>query len=225
MKTLLLMRHAKSDTHGHNGDDFLRPLNPRGEHAAPQMGRLMCERGWSVDFVHCSTAARARQTWEGIAAGLTQCADSRKRESDCPPLPPTVFHDRLYLSAPQTIINVIRETPPTCDTALVIAHNPGLANLARRLCGAGSDARGVDAISHKYPTAALSVIVIESSTWRDLDIAPSRLIAFIRPADLSASHDGARAPLPSRGDPVKVALTEDEHGSPAQATNRTRKMR
>lgn len=182
MKTLYLLRHAKSDTKNHGGGDFDRALSPRGRHAAPLIGRLMAERGWTAQFVHCSTAARARQTWDGVAAGLRAIAKEHFGKKDS--LPPVVYHDRLYLSTPEVMIEVLRETPPVCESALLIAHNPGMENLARRLCGPGSDSREVEKMRRKYPTAALSVITIEDDTWRNIGAAPSLLTHFVRPADL-----------------------------------------
>ncbi|TCS62476.1 SixA phosphatase family protein [Varunaivibrio sulfuroxidans] len=194
MKTLYLLRHAKSDTRHHDGDDFGRALSPRGRRAASSIGRLMATRGWTPQFVHCSTAARARQTWDGVVTGLHAIPMETFGEGNR--TPPVVYHDRLYLSTPEVMIEVLRETPPVCENALLIAHNPGMENLVRRLCGPGSDAQEVEKVRRKYPTAALSIITVEGASWRNIGVAPSRLTRFVRPADLDETPPPADILLP-----------------------------
>jgi len=171
MKTLLLLRHAKSDWSDATLDDFDRPLNKRGRRAAPLVGSLLRVRGLLPDLVLCSTARRALETWELAAARL-----------DRPP--PLKTLKSLYLAAPSRILSALATLPEETEVALVVGHNPGLETLARRLAGPGSNARALRELEAKYPTAALAVFSLDLQTWRRVAEAPARLLEFIRPRDL-----------------------------------------
>jgi phosphohistidine phosphatase len=146
MKTLVLVRHAKSAWGDPTLADHDRPLNDRGRRDAPEMGRRLRERGTSPDAILSSTAVRARTTAEAIAAslGLEPASVS--------------LDERLYGSSPDTILGVVAELDEAVSTALVVAHDPGLSDLAYRLSGE---------IEH-MPTCAVAEFRFAAWTWAEL---------------------------------------------------------
>jgi phosphohistidine phosphatase len=146
MKTLVLVRHAKSAWGDPTLADHDRPLNDRGRRDAPEMGRRLRERGTSPDAILSSTAVRARTTAEAIAASLGLD-------------PATVSLDeRLYGSSPETILDVVAGLDEAVSTAMVVAHDPGLSDLAYRLSGE---------IEH-MPTCAVAEFRFAAWTWAEL---------------------------------------------------------
>src|SRR5215471_2151811 len=120
-RSLVLFRHAKSawpDVPDHD-----RPLARRGIQAAPLMGRWLREAGLLPGQVLCSTARRARETWQFAQTGLAAT-------------PPVTFDVRIYEGAAMGLLTVIREVPPATGTLLLIGHNPAIEDLARLLAGA-----------------------------------------------------------------------------------------
>lgn len=182
MKRLLLMRHAKSDWTDAVLEDHDRPLNDRGRRDAPRMGRLLAAEGLVPDLVVCSTAVRARQTLEGLAAGggLGEAA--------------VVHEASLYLASPGTILAVARAAVGDAGAAgdaggepervLLIGHNPGMEELASRLAG-----RFV-----RFPTATLAVCDLATIDWADLDagrgVARVTAVRAFRPKELPAESGG-----------------------------------
>lgn len=170
MKTLLLLRHGKSAWGQPRLGDFDRPLNPRGRQAAPLMAEFILERGLAPDLVLCSTAQRARETWDLMAPIL----DGER---------PVRFDDALYLAAPQAMFEILRQVDEHIECVMLIGHNPGLQKLAVGLAGDG-DARARMAMAAKYPTAALAVIGLDIPEWSDLRPGAGRLLRFVRPKEL-----------------------------------------
>ena len=113
MKTLLIMRHAKSDYPPGISDDFDRPLNKRGRADLPRIARLLAAYGPHPEVVLASAARRAHQTATGLVESLG--------------LPASVLHldDALYLSSPSTLTQAAAGLPDSAQTGLIIAHNPG----------------------------------------------------------------------------------------------------
>jgi phosphohistidine phosphatase len=111
-RTLILIRHTKSDWDDPGLDDHDRPLNDRGRLSAPRIGAWLAEQGFEPDAVLCSTARRTRETWEGIATQL-------------PGAPEPVYSAGLYHAAPVDMLNAIRDS----DAAIlaVMATTPASA--------------------------------------------------------------------------------------------------
>jgi hypothetical protein len=107
MKTLLLMRHAKSSWGDPKMPDQDRPLNKRGKRDAPRMGRLIREEGLLPDIILTSTALRARMTAEAI---IDQSAYQGE----------TLYLDELYMAEPEAYLNALHGLAEECDCALVI---------------------------------------------------------------------------------------------------------
>jgi len=168
MRTLYLLRHAKSSWASPLLDDFERPLNKRGREAAPQVGRLLRRRGLLPDLVLCSAARRAMETWElaGHAIGRN--------------LPVKVYRG-LYLASAAKILDIIRRASDETGSLLVVGHNPGMERCALQLAGPGSDPEALADLQAKYPTAAVSVLEVDAERWRDLDFGAARLTGFLKP--------------------------------------------
>jgi len=160
MKTLYILRHAKSSWDDATLSDFERPLNPRGLKAAPFMGTLMKERGLVPDHIISSPAERARQTTE-----LVKSAAGFMSEIE--------YDLNIYDANVGTLLSVIAEIADDSRTALIVGHNPGAEGLIYYLTGEISP----------MPTAALAVINLELKTWGDVSGNCGTLKKIIRPRD------------------------------------------
>jgi phosphohistidine phosphatase len=190
-RALVLFRHAKSawpDVADHD-----RPLARRGIGAAPVMGRWLRDAGLVPGQVLCSTARRARETWQFARAGLAAA-------------PPVTFDRRIYAAAAADLLALIRAVPPATGTLLLIGHNPAIEDLALLLAaapgaggpGAGGPGTGgpgtggshhsdLDRMRSKFPTAAIAVLQF-AGTWPDLAPGRARVTAFVTPRDLGAER-------------------------------------
>lgn len=171
MKTLALLRHAKSDWSDRDLDDFDRPLAPRGLKAARRMGKAMRKLGLVPDLVLCSRARRTCQTWDLAAPELACDAPVSARRD-------------LYLASPDSLLHAIRGVEPDTGTLLLIGHNPGIHGLAAALSGPDSDPMAARTMLESFPTAALAVLTFEARSWRDAGPGAGRLIQFLRPRAL-----------------------------------------
>jgi len=182
-RTLVLFRHAKSawpDVPDHD-----RPLARRGIQAAPAMGRWLREAGLLPGQVLCSTARRARETWQLAQTGLAAT-------------PPVTFDVRIYEGTAMDLLTVIREVPAATGTLLLIGHNPAIEDLALLLAtepggaaGPGpADAapRDLERMRSKFPTAAIAVLEFHG-TWPGLAPGEARLTAFVIPRDLGPREE------------------------------------
>ncbi|GLS32350.1 phosphohistidine phosphatase [Mesorhizobium albiziae] len=170
MKSLLLLRHAKSSRDDPALEDFDRPLAKRGRNAAPAIGAELASRGWLPEAVLVSPAKRTRQTWALVAAEL-------------PAAPKAMFAKPLYMASPEQLLQRIQKVAATKQTLLVVGHNPGMEELALQLAGSGSDPNALAGISEKFPTAALARFAFDGQ-WADLSTGKAKLTHFLRPRDL-----------------------------------------
>lgn len=166
MKTLYVLRHAKSSWDEPDLSDFERPLNKRGERAAPFMGELMARKGFRPAVILSSPAARARRTADLVkeAAGL----DSE-----------IIFDDRVYEASPQQLRQVIAEIDDAFDSAMLVGHNPGCEGLIRLLTGD----------LEPMPTAALAAIELKIDEWNAVDDGIGELQRVYRPKEEMGSTD------------------------------------
>lgn len=159
-RTLLLMRHAKSD-YPAGVSDHQRPLAPRGEREAGLAGDWLRAHTPSVDAVLCSTATRTRETLE------------RTRITA-----PASFRDRLYDATPGAVISEINGVDPDVETLLVIGHEPAMSSVALGLATAdGSNITAADHISTKFPTSAIAVLRT-AEPWDNLTLSSAALVTF-----------------------------------------------
>jgi phosphohistidine phosphatase len=158
-RTLLVMRHAKSD-YPSGVVDHDRPLAPRGVREARLAGEWLRSSVPLIDAVLCSTAARARETLSrtGVDARVT-------------------FAERLYDAVPGTVIDEINGVDDDVATLLVIGHEPAMSNVALALADASGSSQAAERISTKFPTSAIAVLQTGMS-WRDLGLGGAVLVTF-----------------------------------------------
>jgi phosphohistidine phosphatase len=166
-KRLVLLRHAKSDWP--DVADHERPLAKRGRRDAPVVGRWLGTSGYVPDAVVCSTAQRARETWELVSEGLTEVAPDAS--------PPVTYEPRVYEATVLGLLMLVREFDPRWRTAVIVGHNPGLAELTAGLASSNG------AAPLKFPTAAVAVLGLQGE-WADAAPGEGRLLAFTIPAEL-----------------------------------------
>jgi phosphohistidine phosphatase len=171
MLELLLFRHAKSAWDRPGQGDHDRDLVPRGEAAAPRMGELIAASNLRPDLVLCSTATRARRTWE-LAAGRLAAG------------PEVRFLRELYLASPEAMIRLVRKEGGQVRRLMLVGHNPGLHALAVGLAAAG-ESKLRSALAAKLPTAALVHLSFELPHWDALAARSGTLLGFWRPRDLA----------------------------------------
>ncbi|MFG1931236.1 SixA phosphatase family protein [Mycobacterium sp. NPDC048908] len=159
-RTLLLLRHAKSD-YPPGVADHERPLAPRGEREAALVGDWLRAHAPAVDAVLCSTATRTRQTL------------ARTRIDA-----PVDYLDRLYDATPGTVIEEINRVDAGVETLLVIGHEPAMSALALGLATAdGSNSTAAERISAKFPTSAIAVLRT-GEPWDRLTLNSAALVGF-----------------------------------------------
>lgn len=168
MKTLTLLRHAKSGWDDPVARDFDRPLNGKGQRAAAMMGRHLRAEGLAFDHVLASPAARVVETLAQVATGYG---------SDLAPH----WDQRLYLASAGTLLDLVHELPAGADRVLFSGHNPGLEELVLLLSGE-NDLR--DSVEVKFPTASVAEMRFDVSSWRDVKPGKGELVRFTRPRDL-----------------------------------------
>lgn len=161
MRTLYLLRHAKSSWKDDSLRDFDRPLKRRGREAAEQIGAVLKAEKPKDFVVISSPAVRARETTKLVleSAGLK--------------LEPS-FDERIYEADVRTLLEVVGSIPDKSQTAMLVGHNPGFENLLSYLTG---DDRHM-------PTAALAKIEFEAGSWSEVTGGSGRLASFVTPKDL-----------------------------------------
>lgn len=172
MKTLTLLRHAKSGWDDAIPRDFDRPLNAKGRRAAAMMGRHVRSLGLGFDHVVASPAVRVRETIDEVGTGYGEALSAD-------------WDRRLYLASAATIVEVVQDAPADAARLLIVGHNPGIEDLVEMLVGAGDDALRA-AARQKFPTATIAEMTIDGD-WTDLGAGGATLTRFVRPRDLDAS--------------------------------------
>jgi len=164
MKTLLLLRHAKSSWKDNGVRDFDRSLNQRGLKAAPSIGNLIRKRKLQPDLVLSSPAERARQTTQLVfeAAGL-------KTE--------VRFDERIYEATGVRLFEVVGQIEEDANVVMLVGHNPGLEELLEALTGEAYD----------LPTAALACIELNIEKWNKVRAGGGQLEWLVKPKELKPS--------------------------------------
>ncbi|MGW7610676.1 SixA phosphatase family protein [Streptomyces sp. NPDC054766] len=165
-RRLVVLRHAKS-AWPEGAPDHERPLATRGRRDAPAAGRAMAGADLLPDLALCSTAVRARETWE-LAA----------EQWGTPP--PVRFDERLYGADVPELLEAVREVPEHVRTLLLVGHNPGLEELVLELAGDGFDDT-LDQVRTKFPTSAVAVLVWHGSAWHELGPGDALLTDVVVP--------------------------------------------
>jgi phosphohistidine phosphatase len=155
-RRLAVMRHAKS-AWPDGVPDEQRPLNARGRRDAPAAGRWLRDRMAPIGAVVCSPAVRTRQTWELAAAELDGVPDA-------------VVDRRIYAATADVLLAVVRDLPDHAEAAVLVGHNPGVADLVALLTGESLQMR----------TAAVAAVRIDGS-WADAARGTATLVAHATP--------------------------------------------
>jgi len=161
-KTLYLFRHAKSSWDDPSLTDFDRPLNKRGEKAAPLMGKVMRARDVCPSVVVCSPSKRTRQTAKLAfkKAGMDEAE--------------IVFDKHLYHATTSGLLEIIAKTDDLLSSAMLIGHNPGLSELVYFLTG----------VEEAFPTAALVCLRLDVAHWKDVRSGCGKLEWIVRPREI-----------------------------------------
>ena len=161
MKTLLLLRHAKSSWENADQKDFDRPLNGRGLKAAPAVGRFLRGQKVQPQLIISSPAERARQTTSlvGEAAGLT--ADLR-------------YDERIYEASVERLMEVVSQIEDAREVVMLVGHNPGFEGLLEKLTGE----------TQRMPTAALACLELDLDKWSKVRENTGRLEWLVKPKEL-----------------------------------------
>ena len=173
-RRLILLRHAKSAWPDAVADHE-RPLAPRGRRDAPAAGRWLRKSDYVPDRVLCSTARRARETW--------QLAEEKLGAR-----PQTTFEERVYGAASTQLLDLARQTSADVRTLLIVGHDPAMRELTLELAGEQTGDAGAESLSQvraKYPTAAIAVLSF-SDGWAELGPGQARLADFVVPEDFHA---------------------------------------
>jgi phosphohistidine phosphatase len=156
-RTLLVLRHAKTEDTRPGSKDSQRRLTPDGERHALEVGDHLRTQGIAVDTVLCSSALRARQTLDLLK--LSDQLDPDRVE----------IADRFYNAGTDTLINAVRELPNDCQVALLVGHAPGAPGVVYELTDqTTSTPEAVSAIEGRFPAAALANLEFDGD-WSQLD--------------------------------------------------------
>jgi len=162
MKTLLLLRHAKSSWKDSTAADHDRSLNGRGRRAADLIRRFLKQKGLRPDYVLSSTSMRTRETVEILFDGGTA--------------PPIRYEEALYLAAASKLLEVVSRLETDPNRVLLVGHNPGIETLFFQLTR----------IDERFPTATLANITLDIEKWSDAAKAKGKLEWLVTPKQLDA---------------------------------------
>lgn len=163
MKTLILVRHAKSSWGDFTLPDFDRPLNERGKHDAPMMAKRLLEKGVKIDALVSSPAKRAKRTAQAFADVLGINKDQ------------IIFREKLYLAGVEEFFNVIDQLDESIKNAAIFSHNPGITVFANMLQVAVID---------EMPTCSIFAITTSAEKWSDFRKAKKEFWFFDFPKNI-----------------------------------------
>jgi len=162
MKTLLLMRHAKSSWKDTELADHERPLKKRGHKDVANIAKVLKKKDLIPDYILTSSAVRSIETAKDLAEKVSFTEEIS-------------VQDVLYMAEPKTYIEKIQSVPNSFNRILVVGHNPGLESLVQIL------GDKIDSM----PTGGLAVIVLPISSWEELNLeTEGELSRLWRPDDL-----------------------------------------
>ena len=161
MRTLYLLRHAKSSWKDLTQPDFDRPLKDRGRKAAKRIGKYLAAEKLNEPLVVCSPAVRTRETAEIVLKHAHVALEVR-------------FEERIYEASLRDLVHVVSEIPDDKQVAIMIGHNPGFEELLAYLTGEG----------RRMPTCALAKIKFDVESWKDIKEDQGTLDWFVTPKEL-----------------------------------------
>jgi phosphohistidine phosphatase len=176
MKTLYLLRHAKAEREAASGADFDRPLAARGKMDAAALGQTFAIDDAAPGIIVTSTSCRTLETVDHLTAGW--------------PERPKIDADRqLYLAPGNRLLETLRKLDASVASAMIVAHNPGIEELAIRLAGTADNA-ALRRMQRKFPTCAMATYEVSVKSWSRLGPEACELLHYVTPKDLA---DGSAA--------------------------------
>ncbi len=173
MKRLVLLRHAKAIPAAPDLEDRDRRLADRGRSDAIRIGQFLKEENCVPELVLCSTALRTRQTLDLVVPQLGAA-------------PVTRLLPELYLARWLTIVNLVRQVRERAETLMIVGHNPGLEECAKKLARPPGDTKARklhQLLQSEYPTAAVAVFEFDVDVWSAVERGEGELQNFVRPRD------------------------------------------
>jgi phosphohistidine phosphatase len=167
VRRLHLLRHAKSSWDDDALRDRDRPLAPRGRRATKRIASWSRKHDVRPQLVISSSAVRARETLRGVLPGLGE--------------PEVWIEVALYAASAETLLERVHALPDEAEEAMLVGHNPGLADLLLLLAAPG-DLR--ERAESKVPTGALATLEADIDRWADLEPGRARLVSFVVPRQL-----------------------------------------
>lgn len=165
LKTLILIRHAKSSWGHPELRDFERPLNNRGLREAPEMGRRLRARDMKPDLILSSPAQRAVHTAELIAESLDYPAQKIHLEQ------------KIYEASTGELVNIIRTVENQHNSLFLIGHNPAITYLSEHITGR---------LIENMPTCGISCIAFSKQSWNEVDRGAGNLVFFDYPKHIQS---------------------------------------
>jgi phosphohistidine phosphatase len=163
LKTLLLIRHAKSSWDGDVSSDFDRPLNERGKKDAPEMAKRLIRSGMLIDLFVSSPAKRAKKTAELFAREFHKPEDE------------ILFIPQLYHAVQEDFHQIIRDLDPRYNHIAVFSHNPGITDFANSLTEMSVD---------NMPTCSIFAVRVPIVTWEGFSETPKEFLRFDYPKSI-----------------------------------------
>jgi len=161
MRTLYLLRHAKSSWKDANLADFDRPLSGRGRRACETVGMFLKDKEITFDLVVSSPAVRARQTTDLLLRAAKMRPELR-------------FDERIYEATTTRLLEIVSQFENEHKAVLLVGHNPGMQELLSLLTGQ----------SEEYPTAALTKIAFKNLKWSEVGNKKGSLEWLVTPKEL-----------------------------------------
>ena len=170
MRRLILLRHSKAVPHT-GRDDYERALTEGGRQDAERIGQFIARKGLIPDLAIYSSAERTRETAKIV-------------EESWPRRVKSLAENGLYEATRETILAWVRRLPDKAAVAMIVGHNPGVADLANLLVDGGAEDDRLR-MAGKFPTSAFAVIDIPVEKWADVEPRTGRLVRFTAPSDLA----------------------------------------
>jgi phosphohistidine phosphatase len=167
VRTLYLLRHAKSSWDDPSLADHERPLAPRGKRDSKRMADEVRRLDPAPELVLCSSSARTTQTLKRLGDSVAGAEVS--------------VEEGVYAAPAGELLERLHRVPDEVGAVLVIGHNPGLPDLALLLAAGGEE---LDRLRVKYPTAALASLAILRASWSGLGPGDAELVAYVVPREL-----------------------------------------
>lgn len=189
MKTLILMRHAKSSWKHPELKDHERGLNKRGKKDAPRMGKLLGDNELVPQRILTSTAVRSRETVEAVVSMMHYTGE-------------VSYLDSLYMAEPEIYLELLSLMPDDLERILIIGHNPGLEGLLQILSGR----------VESLPTAAVAYLSLPIHSWKEIHKHEEigELVALWSPREMK---DEKEAKTEKEEKPAKAEKAKEKGGS------------